>query len=201
MIIPKAAIAVLSKDPVMKKLVKEHGEIELPDRTTHLFEDLVDSIVSQQLSLKAAATIFKRFKSLFPEGEFPPPQAILEVPDKDIRSRGLSFSKIRYIKGICMEIIEGRLKLEELWDLTDEDAKAKLVALKGIGEWTAEMILMFSLGREDIFSVGDMGLKNAIQNLYGIEKNDKKALIALSEKWAPYRSWACRYLWKSLDTK
>lgn len=201
MTIPKAALTVLSKDPVMKKLIKEHGEIELPDRTTHLFEDLVDSIVSQQLSLKAAATIFKRFTSLFPEGSFPSPQAILEVPDKDIRSRGLSFSKIRYIKGICSEIIEGRLVLEELWDLSDQDAKAKLVALKGIGEWTAEMILMFSLGREDIFSVGDMGLKNAIQALYGIDKTDKKAILALSEKWAPYRSWACRYLWKSLDTK
>ena len=161
----KKALLHLKKDLVMKKLIKKHGELEW-DWGVDLFSDLIESIINQQLSDKAAATIFKRFKGLFGKKKFPKPEDILKLSDEKIRESGISFSKIKYIKGICEAIIKGELELDKLDSLSDEKVVEELIKLKGVGQWTAEMILMFSLKRMDIFSVGDLGLRTAVSKLY-----------------------------------
>lgn len=191
----------LSKDPVMKKLIAIFGEIKLrEDNEIDLFEDLVESIISQQLSTKAADTISKRFKLLFGKS-FPSPLKILEMPDDRIRECGISYSKIKYIKGIAEAVKSNSLNLSELAKLSDEKVLDELVKLKGVGKWTAEMFLMFSLNRSDIFSMGDLGLRNAVAKLYGVDRDNLKAIEKISKKWSPYRTIACRYLWNSLDNK
>lgn len=165
------------------------------------FIDLVESIVSQQLSGKAAETIFGRFKKLFPREQITP-KKLLKIPDEKIRAAGISFSKIKYIKGIANEIVNNNLDLKSLEELTDEEVILELVKLKGIGKWTAEMFLMFTLGRPDVFSAGDLGLQNAIVKLYGLKsKPNNGKLLEISAKWSPHRTIASRILWKSLDLK
>lgn len=187
----------LSKDPVLKKLISIFGELEIRQHTD-LFDDLISSIISQQLSVKAADTIYKRFVSLF-GNKIPTPQQILEMPDVQIRECGISYSKIKYIKGIADAVERGNLVIENLPKMADEQVLAELIKLKGVGQWTAEMFLMFSLGRQDLFSMGDLGLRNAISKLYGVDRDDIKAIEAITFKWSPHRTLACRYLWASLD--
>lgn len=182
----------------MKTLISSYGEL-LFDWESNLYENLIDSIISQQLSVKAAATISKRFKALFGE-TFPRPKQILEMPDEKIRECGISYSKIKYIKGICEAIEKGELDLEKLPNLSDEEVIAELTKLKGIGRWTAEMTLMFTLKRLDVFSMGDLGLRNAVAKLYNVDRDDLKKIEEISGNWKPYRTLASRYLWKSLDT-
>ncbi len=163
------------------------------------FVDLVDSIISQQLSGKAAATIFSRFKKLFP-GEQITPGKLVKLKDQAIRDAGISFSKIKYIKGIAIEIINYRLDLKSLEKLNDKEVVNELVKLKGVGTWTAEMFLMFTLGRPDVFSAGDLGLQNAIIKLYKLNgKPNKDKLSKISAKWSPHRTIASRILWRSLE--
>jgi len=195
--IPREILINLNKDPVMKRLIKKHGELEW-DWEVDLFSDLIESIINQQLSDKAAATIFKRFKSLFGK-KFPKPEEILKLSDEKIRESGISFSKIKYIKGICEAIKKGELELDKLDSLSDEKVVEELVKLKGIGQWTAEMMLMFSLKRMDVFSVGDLGLRTAVSKLYKIDRSDVKKIEEISLRWKPYRTIAARYLWRSLD--
>lgn len=165
------------------------------------FVDLVDSIISQQLSGKAAATIFGRFKKLFKNGHITPSE-LVKLEDQTIRDAGISFSKIKYIKGVAKEIVDGKLDLNKLEKLNDGEVIEELVKLKGVGIWTAEMFLMFTLLREDIFSAGDLGLQNAIIRLYKLKnKPSREELIKLSSKWSPYRTTASRILWKSLELK
>lgn len=183
----------------MKMLIQKHGPI--PDLTPseNLFADLIEAIVNQQLSEKAGATIFKRFKGLFGTRQFPRPKYILDVPDQKIREAGLSWSKIRYIKGLS-EIIHGKkIDLKKLFDQSDEEVIETLVAIKGVGRWTAEMILIFSLNRPDVFSMGDLGLRTAVSKLYRVDRDNLKKIEVISLRWKPFRSYAARYLWKSLD--
>lgn len=191
------ALKHLSKDKILKSLIETHGSLDW-DYEVNLFDDLISSIVSQQLSVKAADTIYKRFKNLF-GGVTPTPEQILEVPDEKIRECGISYSKIKYIKGIAKAVKEGGLDISGLPNLSDQKAVEELTKLKGIGLWTAEMFLMFSLKREDIFSLGDIGLRNAVARLYNIDRDDLKKIEEISLKWSPYRTHASRYLWKSLD--
>ena len=186
----------LSKDPVLKKLIKQH-KIEIRQHID-LFEDLVSSIISQQLSIKAAGTIQKRFEALF-GGKFPNPKQILKTSDDKIRACGISYSKITYIKGIAKAVDKGELVVDDLPDMTDQQVLEQLTKLKGIGTWTAEMFLMFSLDRQDIFSLGDLGLRNAVAKLYKVDRDDIGAIQQISTPWSPYRTIACRYLWASLD--
>jgi DNA-3-methyladenine glycosylase II len=190
----------LSEDRVLGLFISQYGPLDPILPSKNIFEDIVDSIVSQQLSVKAASTIFTRFKNLF-EDKFPTPNQILSVSDDDIRNCGISYPKIKYIKLLSQAIVDKAFIPEELFDLPDDEVKTKLVALKGIGEWTAEMILIFSLGREDIFSMGDIGLRNAIAKLYDIDRDDLEKIKEISDQWTPYRSYASRYLWKSLDNE
>lgn len=184
----------------MRALIQKHGPI--PDLTPskNLFADLIEAIVNQQLSEKAGATIFKRFNGLFENHRFPRPQHILDVPDQKIRDAGLSWSKIRYIKGLSEIIHQKKIDLKKLFDQSDEEVIETLVAIKGVGRWTAEMILIFSLNRPDVFSMGDLGLRTAVSKLYRVDRDNLKKIETISLRWKPFRSYASRYLWKSLDT-
>jgi len=200
-------------DPVLRKLIKKCPKPIFEDRSERLFERLVETIISQQLSIKAADTIFERFVKLFRKRDsssllqkdkekviaFPSAKEVLKMKDEKIRSAGISFRKISYIKGIAQAFLDEKIIIKELKKLSDEEVIIKLTELKGIGKWTAEMILIFSLQRPDVFSVGDLGLRRAIEKLYGI--SDFKEILKLSESWKPYRSLASWYLWRSLENK
>lgn len=186
-------------DSVMKRLVKVHPLVIEP-RKVNLLEDIVSAIVSQQLSVKAADTIYKRFLNIY-DGSFPLPGLLAAADEETLRGVGISFAKGRYIKGVAQAVVDGQLDLESVVNATDEEAVEQLVSLKGVGRWTAEMILIFSLYRPDIFSMGDLGLRTAISGLYGVDRDDMGAIEKITLVWKPYRSYASRLLWQSLDNK
>lgn len=190
----------LQKDPVMKALIQTHGPMPGLTPSENLFADLVEAIANQQLSEKAGATIFNRFKGLFGTRRFPKPQHILDIPDQNIRDAGLSWSKIRYIKGLSEIIHQKKIDLKKLFVLSDGEVIDTLITIKGVGRWTAEMILIFSLNRPDVFSMGDLGLRTAVSKLYCVDRDNLKKIETISLRWKPFRSYASRYLWKSLDT-
>jgi DNA-3-methyladenine glycosylase II len=196
----KARRFLMRRDPVLGAAIKAIGPCGMADRQRkdHL-SALVGAIVSQQLSTKAAATIFGRFVALFPGGHIPDAAAIAAQSDVALRGVGLSGQKVGYLRDLSARILDGRLNLDELDTLPDEDVIERLVAVKGFGRWTAEMFLMFRLHRPDVLPVGDLGIQNAVQRLYRLRKRpDPKRLIKLGEPWRPYRSVACWYLWQSL---
>lgn len=186
-------------DPVLYELALKI-KLETHKKPDDYFIDLVESIISQQLSIKAADTIFGRFKKLFKE-ECINPEELLKLEDQKIRDAGISFSKIKYIKGIAKAVLDKQIDLKNLDKLSDEEVIGELVKLKGIGQWTAEMFLMFTLGRTDIFSAGDLGLQNAMIKIYKLDKPTKDELIKISSRWSPHRTIASRILWKSLENK
>ena len=193
----------LSKqDPRLAVVIKQVGIIVPRKKSQNHFKELVESIISQQLSVKASDTIFKRFCALFPSGKFPKPEALLQMTDSKIRACGLSNSKVSFVKDLATRVVDGRLHFRGIDKMTDEEVIAMLVVVKGIGRWTAEMFLMFALQRPDVFSHGDLGLRNAIVKLYKIKGHlsEKRALL-ISKKWSPHRTLACRYLWASLTLK
>jgi DNA-3-methyladenine glycosylase II len=191
------ALFVLKKDPVMRGLIVKY-DTPVFRSETDLFIDLIEAIINQQLSEKAAATIFKRFKSLFKKKVKPSPKLILALSDNKIRACGVSYAKVSYIKGLSRAVEDNKLILSKLPGLSNEEVIKRLTEIKGIGRWTAEMILIFSLLREDVFSFGDLGLRTAVSRLYKVGRDDFKEIEKISKKWQPYRSIACRYLWKSL---
>jgi DNA-3-methyladenine glycosylase II len=196
----KARRLLMRRDPVLGALIKKIGACGMADRQRpdHLTA-LVGAIVSQQLSTKAAATIFGRFKALFPDGAITDVHDIAKFDDQTLRSVGLSGQKVGYLRDLSARVIDGRLALDELDALADEDVIERLTAVKGFGRWTAEMFLMFRLHRPDVLPVGDLGIVNAAQRLYRLRKRpDAKRLLTLGEAWRPYRSVACWYLWQSL---
>jgi DNA-3-methyladenine glycosylase II len=203
----KAQAAYLSeRDPVLAGVIarvklpplKKAGAIK--DRAgAHHFATLTTSIICQQISNAAAATIVRRFRDLF-GGKDPTPLQVRRAKPEKLRSAGLSGSKAAYIKDLAEHVLDGRLDLDHVATLPDDELMRELVAVKGIGPWTAEMFMIFSLGREDIFSYGDVGLVNAMARLYGMRKPPSRARMERTVKvWAPYRSLAARYLWASLD--
>ncbi|MBI2028273.1 MAG: DNA-3-methyladenine glycosylase 2 family protein [Candidatus Levybacteria bacterium] len=184
----------------MKKLVRNIQLTEL-DPSDDLFLDIVETIINQQLSDKAASTIFGRFKKLFKSHRHITHKNALNLSDELIRQAGISYSKISYIKNTARAFINNEISIEKLTPLSDEKVISELTKIKGIGRWTAEMIMMFSLKRPDIFSVSDLGLCTAVSSLYDIDRKDKKKIEEISMAWIPYRSIACRYLWRSLEKK
>jgi DNA-3-methyladenine glycosylase II len=196
----KARKLLMRRDRVLAAAIKKIGACGLAERQRkdHL-SALVGAIVSQQLSTKAAATIFGRFVALFPEGHIPHADAIHALDDVTLRGVGLSGQKVGYLRDLCARIADGRLRLEELETLDDELVIERLISVKGFGRWTAEMFLMFRLHRPDVLPVGDLGIVNAIQRLYGLRtRPDAKKIMKLGEAWRPYRSVACWYLWQTL---
>ncbi len=160
-------------------------------------EELIEAIINQQLSGKAADTIYKRFLALFKSTKFPKPEQILKLDVEKLRAAGMSYSKANYIKNIAQAFKNGQLNIKKIQAMPDEEVITELTKIKGVGKWTAEMILIFTLNRQDVFSLGDAGLRRAIKNLYGL--TDEKKILKLSENWKPNRSLACWYLWQSLN--
>jgi len=196
----RARRVLMRRDPILGAAIKQIGPCGMADRQRkdHLTA-LTGAIVSQQLSTKAAATIFGRFAALFPDSQIPHATVIHEVSDVALRGVGFSSQKIGYLRDLCARIVDGRLVLEELDVLDDELVIERLTAVKGFGRWTAEMFLMFRLHRPDVLPVGDLGIVNAIQRLYRLRKRpDPKRILKLGEAWRPYRSVACWYLWQTL---
>jgi len=183
----------LSKDPVMAKLIAEHGEITITPSGDY-FADLVSQIVGQQLSVKVAEVINRRVVDLM--GGEVTPQNIQKLTDEQLRGAGLSTGKTKYVRNIA-EAVENRMLDFDNLPVQDEDVIALLTQVKGIGRWTAEMFLIFSLARPDVFSHGDLGLKNAIGKLYG--EKTRAEVEELAQTWSPFRSYASLYLWQSLD--
>jgi DNA-3-methyladenine glycosylase II len=187
-------------DPILYKVGQMIELADLLPSQDH-FRYLCGTIISQQLSTKVADTIETRFFQLFKNGVATVDQ-LLELSDESVRSIGVSNSKVKYLKNIAQAIKDGQLQLERIHSLSNEEVTEQLVKIKGIGPWTAEMFLMSSLARPDIFSAGDLGLRRAIQRLYGLNAEPTPIqLNELSQKWSPYRTYACKILWKSLDSK
>ena len=196
----KAVRHLARRDPVMRDLVRTHGPCGLATRQhRNPFKALVRAIVGQQLSTKAAATIFSRFEALF--DEFPTSAQVLALPEDRLRSVGLSGQKAGYLRDLCRRLEEGSLPLTTLQTLDDDGVIEALTQVKGVGRWTAEMFLIFRLQRPDVLPVGDLGIVKAVQRAYRLRKAPTPdRLIRLGDAWRPYRSVACWYLWASLDT-
>jgi DNA-3-methyladenine glycosylase II len=196
----KARRHLMRRDPVLGAAIKSIGPCGMAERQRkdHL-SALVGAIVSQQLSTKAAATIFGRFVALFPDGHIPDAAAIAAQTDQSLRSVGLSGQKVSYLRDLSARLMDGRLELDELEALPDEQVIERLVAVKGFGRWTAEMFLMFRLHRPDVLPAGDLGIVVAIQRLYRLRKRpEAKRVLKIGEAWKPYRSVASWYLWQTL---
>ena len=196
----------LNKDKVKKYLLKKDKKllsiiksISYPvfHRNKDIYGALLNSIISQQLSVKAAATIHSRLLCLFPNSD-PKPELMLSMSLAKLSSAGLSKQKVGYVKAIAKVACNNGLRHEELTEKSDDDLIEYLTGLHGVGQWTAEIILMFSFNRKDSFPVGDVGIQNAMRRLYNLDeegKDFKLKLISIAEQWRPYRAVVCRYLW------
>jgi DNA-3-methyladenine glycosylase II len=182
-------------------VVKAFGEFpqRKPAPKTRYFSELVESIIGQQLSGKVADVITAKVKKTLPGGKITP-EAIKKVRTETLRKAGPSYSKVSYMKNIATAWLDGTIKHKQFAELGNEEIAKELIQIKGIGMWTAEMFLMFTLGRTDVFSPGDYALRKAMIRLYKLpEKVKPDKLIKLSNKWSPNRSLACRVLWSSLE--
>ena len=191
------------RDPVLRNIIKKHGECRIQPHTKYL-QTLVGSIISQQLSTKAAETIQKRFLALYAPAKFPKPELIVTTPDDELRAVGLSYQKLGYIKDLASKVADGSVNLKRLPKMSDEEIINELIKVKGIGVWTVHMFLIFSLGRMNVLPTGDLGIKNAIHRGYGLTEAPKPTVmeaIAENNKWHPYCSIASWYLWRSLENK
>lgn len=196
-IVPAEAIDHLRGDAVMAALV-DRLPPPRPRRVVSLFEDLVDSVVSQQLSVTAADAIMARLAALFPDNR-PTPAGFALLADEELRAAGLSRAKVRALREIGAAFADGSVDPARIVHLPDEEFIDEISRLRGVGRWTAQMLLIFSLGRRDVFAMGDLGLRTAVARHYGVERDDREAIERISAAWSPWRSVACRYLWLSLD--
>jgi DNA-3-methyladenine glycosylase II len=193
------------RDPILAAVIRKATHLihawDSAPRPNH-FKALIVAIINQQLSGKAANTIQKRFEKLFTPKRFPKPEDILKMSTPRIRKVGLSGMKVSFMKDLSRKVLDGTVNFRAMKKMTDDEVIEHLIQVKGIGRWTAEMFLMFSLGRDDIFSYGDLGLRNAMQKLYNMRKHPTPAQAEkISAKWKPYRSLASRYLWASLEVE
>jgi DNA-3-methyladenine glycosylase II len=194
-----------ASDPVMRRLVDEHGPLDEEERRRgrplEPYGALVRSIVGQQLSTKAARSIYERLTALF-DGRTPTPAELLAADPEDVRSVGLSRPKVAYLRSLAEHVESGELELARLSELPDEEVTEQLTAVKGLGQWTADMFLIFHLGRPDVLPVGDLGVRRAVERAYGLpDLPDAAQLTQIGEPWRPHRSLASLYLWRSLDNE
>ena len=191
------AIKFLKKDPKIAKIIRDIGKYEIT-LVKNPYRSLIDAIITQQLSGAAADSISKKFQSLYQR--YPRPADVINTSDSKLRSSGLSKMKVSYIKDLSERIQSKEIMLRSLRDKSDEEAISHLMQVRGIGRWTAEMFLIFSLGRLDVLPVGDLGLRKGIQRLYSLpELPAKEEIEQIAEKWRPYRTVATWYIWKSLN--
>jgi DNA-3-methyladenine glycosylase II len=198
--------ALAASDPTMAALIERLGKIDIATRLQRRKEErpgdaygaLLRAIVGQQLSTKAARTIYLRVVELF-GGTTPSPEQLLAAKEEDLRACGLSGRKTEYVRDLASHVLSGELELDRLDRLGDEEVIEEIVAVRGLGRWTAEMFLLFHLERPDVLSGGDLGIRKAIQIEYGLEEMPSPArVIEIGEPWRPYRSLASLYLWESL---
>jgi DNA-3-methyladenine glycosylase II len=199
----RARRVLMGRDPVLRSIILRSGPCGIATgREADIFCGLVESIVSQQLSTKAAATIYGRLRALMPEGGKPTPEGFVPLSDEALRAAGLSRQKTSYLRDLSQRVLDGSLKTDAFATLADDDVIAQLTQIKGIGRWTADMILIFRLARPDVLPVGDLGIVKAVQKAYGLRKTpDASRLLKIGEPWRPYRSIASWYLWRSLENK
>lgn len=184
-------------DPVMAGLIDTHGSCRLvPD--TDYFTGILDAIISQQLSLKAASTIFGRFRSLCADNMNP--VSVSQLPVEALRSAGLSGAKAACVLDLCQHILDGRLRLHEMDGLPDEEVVSELTAVKGIGPWTAQMILMFHMNRPDVLPLADLGIREGFRRAYGLTDRPEAAWMEETARpWRPWRTVGSWYLWRKLE--
>ncbi len=194
-------ISHLSKDKKLAAVIGKHEPFRLRKRKNVPLR-LCASIMSQQLSGRVADVIYERFLNLF-DGEEPTPEQILKVKHETLRKIGLSNNKAIYVRNVALFAVEKGMDERKLAKMDNEEVIEYLTEIKGVGRWTAEMILMFTLGREDVFAVDDLGIQNAIKGIYGFRtmhiKKLKERMIKISKAWSPYRTYACLHLWHWKD--
>lgn len=192
----------LSKDKVLANILKKDSHALSLQKNIPL--RLMASIISQQLSTKVAAIILDRFVSLYPAKK-PTIQKVLDTPEETLRGIGISYAKIKYIYAVANFCIEHKITDKKIQELSNEAIIELLTQIKGVGKWTVEMLLMFSLGREDVFAVDDLGIQQAMTKLYNLDPTNKKQLkldmLERSKAWSPYRTYACLHLWRWKDDK
>jgi DNA-3-methyladenine glycosylase II len=202
----RAREALAASDPTMAELIERIGRIDLATRLRRRREErppdaygaLLRAIVGQQLSTKAARTIYLRVVELF-GGTTPSPEQLLEAGEADLRAAGLSGRKVEYVRDLAAHVLSGELELDRLEELEDEQVIEEIVAVRGLRRWTAEMFLLFHLERPDVLSGGDLGIRKAIQIEYGLgEMPTPQRVVEIGERWSPHRSLASLYLWESL---
>ncbi|HQD08043.1 MAG TPA: DNA-3-methyladenine glycosylase 2 family protein [Flavihumibacter sp.] len=190
----------LSKDKKLASILPE-TPLKLRQRKK-VYLHLCGSIMSQQLSTKVADVLWNRFLALFGEGE-PTPEQIVALNPTVLRGIGLSNAKVAYVQNVARFAIEQGMEWKQLKNLSDEEVIAHLTQIKGVGRWTTEMLLMFALGREDVFAIDDFGIQQAMIRLYKLDNSDRKAfrakMLQISAKWSPYRTYACLHLWRWKD--
>jgi DNA-3-methyladenine glycosylase II len=187
-------------DKRLVPIIKSSGPCRLRPHTGH-YGELVGSIVGQQLSAIAAGAIWRRLLDLF-KGKLPTPKQLIKIQDQKLRDIGLSWAKVKYVKDLAQHVLDGRLDLNHLATMPNEQIIEQLTAVKGIGEWSAHMFMIFGLGRLDVLPTGDLGVRKAVMNLYGLKQlPDPARMITVANKnhWHPYESVAAWYLWQSLD--
>ena len=195
-------IAHLSKDKKLQKVINGHEPFTLKFHKNICLR-LCASIMSQQLSTKVAAVIYKRFLELY-DGKEPTPEQIIATPFEKLRGIGLSNAKAQYVLNVAQFAIDHKIDDKKLKKMSDEEIIELLTQIKGVGRWTVEMILMFTLGRPDLFAVDDYGIQVAMKKLYKLDDSNKKEfrekMLKLSQKWSPYRTYACLHLWHWKDS-
>jgi DNA-3-methyladenine glycosylase II len=193
----------LSKDKKLKEIIALQEPYVLVSRK-NVYLHLCSSIMSQQLNTKVAAVIYNRFLDLY-KNRKPGLQQIIDTPVGALRSLGLSNAKAQYVQNVCRFFLAEKITDAKLHKMSNEELIKYLSAIKGVGQWTVEMILMFTLGREDVFALDDLGIQQSIARLYQLDATNKKILkeqmLQLSAKWSPYRTYACRYLWGWKDNE
>jgi len=188
----RARRVLMRRDPVLALIIRKYGACGImTGRESDIFCGLVEAIVSQQLSTRAAATIYGRLRALLPNGGPPTPEALLPLSDEALRGAGLSRQKLGYMRDLSLKMLDGSISAAGLHDLSDDEIVAELTKIKGIGRWTVEMLLIFRLTRPDVFPAGDLGIVKAVQKAYNLRRTpDVKRLHAIAERWRPYRSVA-----------
>ena len=193
------ALKYLSRDKDLKTLIDHFGVITLKRRRNY-FKSLLRSIIHQQLSGKAARTIENRFLELYNGNRYPTPEEVLKTPAEAIQNVGISRMKTEYIRGLAKIIDDGDIRLEKLSELSNDEVGNVLKEVKGIGQWTVDMFLIFSLNRPDIFPLNDLGIQKGLMLLLGRQKIlSHESMLSHSKKWKPYRTLASLYLWKIVD--
>jgi DNA-3-methyladenine glycosylase II len=191
----------LSRDRKLASVLRTQDAIELKPRKNICLR-LCASIMSQQLSTKVAKVLYHRFLELY-EGKEPSPQQIADMPFEQLRGIGLSNAKAQYVLNVAQFFLDNKIDEKKLRKLPDEEVIEWLTQIKGVGRWTVEMLLMFTLGREDVFAVDDYGIQVAMKKLYKLDDSDKKSfrqeMQRIAAKWSPYRTYACRHLWDWKD--